>query len=100
MIKLTTHEKQLVKSILTKHLPHCTVWAFGSRVTGKAHPYSDLDLVVIGQTALAWQDIAALKTAFSESSLPFMVDVVDWHAISTEFQEIIQQHYVVMQLAQ
>jgi len=38
-----------------------------------------------------------LKTAFSESDLEIAVDVLDWHAISPEFQRVIEGEYEVIQ---
>jgi len=38
----------MVRDILHRSVPNRSVWAFGSRVTGKARRYSDLDLVVMG----------------------------------------------------
>ena len=56
-------------------------------MTAKAH--SDLDLVIVGESAIPLQRMQLLEEAFSESDLPFRVDVLDWHAISPEFREQI-----------
>lgn len=45
MIDLLPRHLELVKKILEAHLPRVEVKVFGSRATGKAQPYSDLDLV-------------------------------------------------------
>ncbi|MBF0495619.1 MAG: nucleotidyltransferase domain-containing protein [Deltaproteobacteria bacterium] len=82
-----------IKHILFIHAPECEVWAFGSRVNGQARKYSDLDLVLVGNGPLDWRRIKAVKEAFSESDLPFMVDVLDWHATSPEFRLVIEQKY-------
>ena len=37
-----------------------------------------------------------LRDAFSESDLPFKVDIVDWALTSTEFKEIIKRGYEVL----
>ncbi|MBF0524583.1 MAG: nucleotidyltransferase domain-containing protein [Deltaproteobacteria bacterium] len=82
-----------IKNILSIHVPECRVWAFGSRVNGQAREYSDLDLVLVGDGPLDWRRIEAVKDAFSESELPFMVDVLDWQAISPGFRLVIEQKY-------
>ncbi len=83
--------------LLRSHVPECEVRAFGSRVNGCGKKYSDLDLAVVGDGPLDWRRIEALKNAFSESDLPFLVDVLDWHAISPEFQQVIEKEYEVVQ---
>ena len=95
-----THEHwAMVRDILQKHVPTCEVWAFGSRVTGRVKPYSDLDLAVISDTPVGWQLIEDLKEDFSDSDLPWRVDVLDWASTHPEFQAIIARHKVVVQNA-
>ena len=73
------------------------VRAFGSRVTGKVKPFSDLDLAVMGSEPLPASILADLKDAFSESDLPFKVDIVDWAETQDNFRSIIEAAYVVVQ---
>ena len=87
---------RIVEEILEKHLPDREVWAFGSRVNGTAKETSDLDLAVIGETSLDFKTLAALRDAFSESNIPYKVDVVDWATISETFREIIRKDKVVI----
>ena len=90
MIDLDPASLVLVKQILKKHLPGATVKAFGSRVTGKAKPYSDLDLVIIDDKPISIKKMNALKFEFSNSDLPILIDIIDWHAISKSFREKIE----------
>lgn len=87
----------IVHAILQKHIPSHPVWAFGSRVTGKAKPFSDLDLVIISNQPLPWDVRASLCDDFSESDLPYHVDVVEWATTSPTFRQIIARHKVVVQ---
>ena len=82
---------KIVEEILKKHLPDREVWAFGSRVNGTAKETSDLDLVVIGENSLDFQTLGALRDYFSESNLPYKVDLVDWAKIGETFREIIRK---------
>lgn len=52
-------------------------WVFGSRATGRARPYSDLDILIATPTPLNWRVRADLQDAFEASNLPFRVDVVE-----------------------
>lgn len=97
MIEISTAQLQEVKDILQKHVPGSEVRAFGSRVTGRVKPWSDLDLAVVGPSPMGWQRVELLKEAFQGSLLPFRVDVLDWHEVSPSFQAIIAQEYAVIQ---
>lgn len=67
----------LVRAILQRHVPQYDVWAFGSRVQGRAKVHSDLDLVIMTDRPLALDVVAALADDFAESDLPWKVDIVD-----------------------
>jgi predicted nucleotidyltransferase len=73
------------------------VWAFGSRVNGRAKKYSDLDIAVLSDKPLSLYDYATLKEAFDESDLPYRVDIVDWAAVTETFQAIIQKNKITIQ---
>ena len=84
---------ELVKVILKKHAPGRTVWAYGSRVSGKSRPQSDLDIVVFDADMKLIND---LREAFGESDLPFSVDVMNWDDIPENFRENIRKQYIVL----
>ena len=89
----------MVRAILTTHVPNHDVWAFGSRVAGSAKEFSDLDLVIIGEKPLSIAVHANLVDDFSESDLPYKVDVIDWATTDASFRQIIEQQYIVVQHA-
>lgn len=87
-----------VLGILRAHVPECEVWAFGSRVHGRnLKRFSDLDLVTITEMPLDPLRLADLKEAFTESDLPFKVDVLDWSITNERFRRIIEMEHVVVQ---
>ena len=96
MIDIKPEHLTTVKQILTEYFPECEVRVFGSRVTGTAKSYSDLDLAIVGQSALDGDRFRHLKEAFEESNLPFRVDVLDWHQISESFNKVIEEKYEVI----
>jgi predicted nucleotidyltransferase len=96
-IEIDAPQWRIVSDILRKHVPGLDVFAFGSRARRTAKPFSDLDLVVMTETQLSISVIAALTEAFSESDLPWKVDVVDWAATSPEFQAVIDRGKVLLQ---
>lgn len=97
-MKILDKELALIQQILAEIVPQCEVWAFGSRVNGNPKPFSDLDLALIGHQVIPLDTRANLAEAFSESDLPWKVDLVDWHSISPQFQKIIQTNYEVIQI--
>lgn len=96
MLDLSQNHLEIVVSILRRLVPEYEVWAFGSRVTGKAKKYSDLDLVVISGLPLDFGLLGRLRDAFSSSDLPMKVDLVDWTTVSGEFREIIKRNYEIV----
>ena len=91
---MSVTELTLVQSILNTWLPTREVRMFGSRARGKPKPYSDLDLVIMGDTPLPLSVLGQLRDAFANSDLPWRVDVVDWASTSPEFQSHIADHSV------
>ncbi len=94
---LPTDHRRLVLNILRAHLPQSTrAWVFGSRATGRARPYSDLDLAIDAGRRLTLYEIATLTEAFSDSDLPYKVDLVDWHDINDRWRQMIAAERVVL----
>jgi len=89
-----------VRRILREHVPDREVWVFGSRAGEKPKLYSDLDLVILGDTPVPTRTLIALKDAFEESELPYQVDVVEWASVSEKFRQIIAAQHAVLQEAQ
>ncbi len=58
--------------------------------------FSDLDLAVKGDQPLPLSTLAALAEDFTESDLPYKVDIVDWATASERFRAIIESSHVVL----
>jgi predicted nucleotidyltransferase len=97
MIDLAPDQWAIVRRLLAAHVPECEVRAFGSRVTENAKPYSDLDIVLRGPARLPIGRLAALREAFTESELSIRIDMIDWHAISENFRNIIAAKCEILQ---
>jgi type I restriction enzyme S subunit len=96
-IDIQPEQWAIVRDILHKYVPHYEVWAFGSRATWKAKEFSDLDLAIITDTPLSLDVSASLRHEFSESDLPWKVDLVDWSSTSDSFKKIIALDKVIVQ---
>jgi predicted nucleotidyltransferase len=95
-LDLSDEDLKIVYGIIKKYIPDKTVWAFGSRVTGKAKKFSDLDLVIVNEEELDFNLYVELKNAFDESDLPIKVDIVEWVHLSDSFKKIISSCYYKM----
>ena len=96
-IAISDAEWRIVRDILDKYVPGYSVWAFGSRARRTHKPFSDLDLAVCGDQPLTISTLAALNEAFTESDLPWKVDIVDEAAISDTFRRHIDAQKVALQ---
>jgi len=97
MIDLDYSQFKIVQQILQQHAPEYEVRAFGSRVSGTASRFSDLDLALISSEPVDWRRVEALKDAFAESDLTIIVDVLDWQRISEGFRQKVGDLYEVVQ---
>jgi len=86
---LSPVHREIVCAILFSHIPGREVQVFGSRASGTAKPYSDLDLVIMGDESLPVTTMRILREAFDDSDLPFQVDLVEWAGTSEEFRKVI-----------
>lgn len=99
-IDIKPSDLDIVTTILRRHVPDREILIFGSRVTGSAKPFSDLDLAVMGDQPLSSALLGQLNDAFDESNLPFKVDIVDWAATNPSFKQIIARDGVRLNLDQ
>ena len=100
VLAVSADHLRIVCDILQRLIPHCQVWAFGSRVTGTHKDYSDLDLAIITDAPLDITTSANVSDAFSQSDLPYKVDLVEWATTSESFRNMILQNKIVLQPGQ
>ena len=96
MINVSDEQMKIITDIIKKHVSNCKVRAFGSRYKRTNKEYSDLDIAVVGEKKQELKALTDLREAFEESDLPFRVDVLDWHEISPEFRNVIEEGYEVI----
>ena len=90
---------EIVQNILREHLPAgVKVWVFGSRANWTTKDSSDLDLALEGDGSLSHKLLGVLKDAFEDSTLPYMVDVVDLHTVGRAFKQIVEDQRVPLPL--
>ena len=94
MIDLPANQLAQVRAIVRQHVRSGEVFAFGSRVSGRAKRFSDLDLMIKAPGSLPWRTLADLRESFEASDLPITVDVVDWNSCSTKFRSLVSEQLV------
>ncbi len=97
-IQLDSLQLETVQRILRVHFAGLQVLAFGSRVSGvNLTPEADLDIVVVSEKPIPFEEMVAVEKAFAESELPFRVDIVDWVKLPESLQKSIKKENVVIQ---
>ena len=78
-LDLFSHHRKELEALLRKHVPDAEVWAYGSRVSGRSHDGSDLDLVLRSPTLepLGYEYVELVE-ALEQSNIPILVQVHDW----------------------
>ncbi len=91
------HRKEL-EALLREHVPDAEVWAYGSRVNGRSHDGSDLDLALRGPgLEPLGHEYVDLLEALEQSNIPILVQAHDWARLPESFHREIEQDYVVVQ---
>jgi predicted nucleotidyltransferase len=90
-IRLQPEERRVIEMILAEQVPTLEVRAFGSRVTGRTKPMSDLDLFIVDDPPLPPASRHRLSEAFVESSLSFRIDLVYQSDVTRRFLDLIEQ---------
>lgn len=96
MIHLEPRHLKMVMDIVSKY-PY-TFYVFGSRAKGTHKRLSDLDLCYFEEIPLL--AISDLEEQFTESDLPFTVDLVNWNTCRPSFQELIKKDLIKLECPQ
>lgn len=97
-LRLAERHRREIASLLRRYVPDAEVWAYGSRVDGRGHDGSDLDLVLRGAAgqALPLGRLAGLAEALRDSNIPFLVEARDWARLPDNFRREIERKHVVL----
>lgn len=97
-LHLSAKHRQILESLLREHLPDVEVWAYGSRISGRSHDGSDLDLVLRapGLEKIPAERLLNFEEAIRESSIPFLVEARDWARLPDRFHGEIEREYVAL----
>ena len=95
-LHLVVKHRQALEALLREHLPGVEAWAYGSRVSGRSHDGSDLDLVLRGPglNEIPSDSLAGFREAVRDSNIPFPVEAHDWARLPATFRREIEREYV------
>lgn len=97
-LDLPLRYREMLDALLQKYVPSAEVWAYGSRINGRCHEGSDLDLVIRSSTLEPLDyEYDELLEALEQSSLPILVQAHDWARLPESFHREIERDYVVVQ---
>lgn len=98
-LDLPRRYREQIEALLREHVPGVEVWAYGSRVNGRSHEGSDLDLVLRGPDLqrIPSGQLLDLTEALEESNVPIIVQAHDWAGLPESFHREIEREYVVLQ---
>ena len=98
-LDLPRRYRDQIEALLREHVPGVEVWAYGSRVNGRSHEGSDLDLVLRGPDLqrIPGGQLLDLTEALEESNIPILVQTHDWAGLPESFHREIEREYVVVQ---
>ena len=97
-LHLSTRHRTVIETLLRAHLPEVEAWAYGSRVNGRCHDGSDLDLVLrgLGLKEIPADQLRDFREAVGESGIPFLVEARDWARLPEGFRREIERGYVAL----
>ena len=97
-LHLLPRHRRTLGALLREHLPDVEVWAYGSRVNGRSHDGSDLDLVLRGPDLkeIPTGRLGDFEEAVRESNIPILVEARDWARLPERFHRQIERDYVVL----
>ena len=97
-LRLPAKHRRVLEALLRTHLPDVEVWAYGSRVNGRSHDGSDLDLVLRGPDLkeIPAHHLGDFEDAVRESNIPFLVEAHDWSRLPERFHREIEREHVVL----
>ena len=86
-LQIAPRQRRILEDLLREHLPGVDVWAYGSRVNGRGHDGSDLDLVLRGPDLqeLPAGQLLDFEDAIRGSNIPFLVEARDWACLPERF---------------
>ena len=97
-VRPLTDEEILKKvvEIVSKYLPNCRIYLFGSRAKGTARKNSDFDIAVDCGSKVPFSVMEKIEGELEELSTLKSFDLVDFSLVSDDFRETIKRTGVIL----
>jgi len=91
------HDLDTTREIVLEHLKNyrVRVYLFGSQATGKARPYSDIDVAILPLQPLPISMFSEIHEELEESDIVRTVDVVDLAEADENFRQRVEKEGVI-----
>lgn len=83
------NSKRKIIAVISALIPDATIYLFGSRARGTQSQWSDIDIALDAGKKLSRYDIGEIVSMFEASSMPYKIQIVDFHAVSSDMQKSI-----------
>ena len=86
--------KKEIRDIVEKYLDLkiYKVFVFGSRVTGKSHERSDIDIGIKGPEAIPLATMGAIREDIEKLPHLYTIEVIDFMTVAPEFEQHAKEH--------
>ncbi|MFA6263171.1 MAG: nucleotidyltransferase domain-containing protein [Candidatus Babeliales bacterium] len=87
--------REIVLEIISRNLPHCKVYLFGSRARGTNQPGADIDLALDCGSPIDFHIILKLHDEIEETTMPLTVDLVDLYSASDTLKNEVKKEGIL-----
>lgn len=98
-LHLRQQDQQALCDLISQYVPDVSVWVYGSRINGRSHDGSDLDVVLRSGdlSVIDFERMQALRDAICESNIPILIDIRDWAVLPESFHQEILKAYIELE---
>lgn len=87
--------QEIIIATITKHIPSCKIYLFGSRARKKHAPGSDIDLAIDSPQKIDRHLLCKIKEELEDANIPFFIDIVDLQSADNEIKSQIDKDKVL-----
>ena len=94
-----TQALKKIQQIIFDHLFNYEyeVFLFGSRASGESHhKYANFDIGIKSNNEIPFNIYSKIITQFEDSNIPYIIDLVDFNAVSDDFRQVAMQHTITL----
>ncbi len=95
MNSLDDKTQNKIIALISVLIPEAHIYLFGSRARGTNQEYADIDLALDAGKVLCRSDVDEVKSVLRETNIMYVIDVVDFHAISPLMREEILRDKII-----